>query len=81
MLEPLEEHLKTTWPDGIVKVVRSKERGGLIKARMVGAAVATGDVIIFLDAHCETNTGWLVSRHTKIVYIKYEKKYMKDGFF
>ncbi|MGH0149201.1 UNVERIFIED_CONTAM: hypothetical protein FKN15_014455 [Acipenser sinensis] len=43
----------------IVKVVRQKERKGLITARLLGAAVATGDVLTFLDAHCECFHGWL----------------------
>ncbi|XP_055334820.1 polypeptide N-acetylgalactosaminyltransferase 13-like [Paramacrobiotus metropolitanus] len=32
---------------------------GLIKARMYGARNASGDVLIFLDAHCEVTVGWL----------------------
>ncbi|XP_028662204.1 polypeptide N-acetylgalactosaminyltransferase 3 [Erpetoichthys calabaricus] len=43
----------------IVKVVRQKERKGLITARLLGASVATGDVLTFLDAHCECFHGWL----------------------
>lgn len=42
-----------------VKVVRTKEREGLIRARMVGADISTGDVLLFLDSHCEANAGWL----------------------
>ncbi|KAG2459554.1 polypeptide N-acetylgalactosaminyltransferase 3 isoform X2 [Polypterus senegalus] len=43
----------------IVKVVRQKERKGLITARLLGASVATGEVLTFLDAHCECFHGWL----------------------
>ncbi|XP_053554366.1 polypeptide N-acetylgalactosaminyltransferase 3 [Bombina bombina] len=43
----------------IVKVVRQKERKGLITARLLGASVATGDTLTFLDAHCECYYGWL----------------------
>ncbi|MBN3326432.1 GALT3 acetylgalactosaminyltransferase, partial [Atractosteus spatula] len=43
----------------IVRVVRQKERKGLITARLLGASVATGDVLTFLDAHCECFQGWL----------------------
>ena len=50
--------MKATWPDGIVKIVRSPNRGGLIRARIRGAEAATGDVIIFLDSHCEANDMW-----------------------
>ena len=57
--ESLKNYIVETWPDGVVRYVRSSERGGLIKARQVGAEQVTGDVIIFLDAHCEANHGWL----------------------
>ncbi|PKK18638.1 polypeptide N-acetylgalactosaminyltransferase 6 [Columba livia] len=43
----------------IVRVVRQRERKGLITARLLGASVATGDVLTFLDAHCECFHGWL----------------------
>ena len=41
-----------------VKVVRSQRREGLIRARLAGAAKATGDVLVFLDSHCEAAPGW-----------------------
>uniref|UniRef100_A0A8C5CUH1 Polypeptide N-acetylgalactosaminyltransferase n=1 Tax=Gadus morhua TaxID=8049 RepID=A0A8C5CUH1_GADMO len=46
-------------PLGQVRVVRQRERKGLITARLLGASVATGDTLTFLDAHCECFSGWL----------------------
>lgn len=42
-----------------VKVLRTGKRSGLIRARLIGAEKATGEVITFLDAHCECTKGWL----------------------
>jgi len=42
----------------MVKIVRLKDRQGLIRARLEGARVAKGDVLTFLDAHCECTVGW-----------------------
>lgn len=42
-----------------VKIIRMEERSGLIRARLRGAAASRGQVITFLDAHCECTVGWL----------------------
>ena len=44
---------------GQVRLVRNKERQGLIRSRNRGAEEARGVVVVFLDAHCEVNKNWL----------------------
>ena len=36
-----------------VRILRANERVGLIKARLIGSDAANGEVLLFLDAHCE----------------------------
>ncbi|KAI1296608.1 Polypeptide N-acetylgalactosaminyltransferase 1 [Halotydeus destructor] len=59
--ESLDEYLKTLEVNSKIpmKVIRSQNRTGLIRARLLGAEVAQGKVLTFLDAHCEATIGWL----------------------
>lgn len=54
--EPLTQYVTSL---GIVRVLRQRERKGLIAARLMGAREAGGEVLVFLDSHCECFYGWL----------------------
>jgi polypeptide N-acetylgalactosaminyltransferase len=45
--------------DKRVKLLKTERREGLIRARLFGSRRSKGDVIIFLDSHCEVNVGWI----------------------
>ena len=49
----------------MVKIVRERERVGLIRARLSGARHATADVLTYLDSHCECTTG---KKEKKIIF-------------
>ncbi|XP_060683883.1 polypeptide N-acetylgalactosaminyltransferase 13 isoform X1 [Hemiscyllium ocellatum] len=55
--KPLENYVKNLQVP--VKIIRMEKRSGLIRARLRGAAASKGQVITFLDAHCECTVGWL----------------------
>lgn len=55
--KPFDEYCEKHFGD-IVKILRPPKRLGLIAAKNYGAKYATGDVVVFLDAHIEANTGW-----------------------
>ncbi|XP_038044634.1 polypeptide N-acetylgalactosaminyltransferase 11-like isoform X2 [Patiria miniata] len=43
----------------LVRVLHNSQREGLIRARTIAARQATGEVLMFLDSHCEVNEKWL----------------------
>ncbi|CAH1789567.1 unnamed protein product [Owenia fusiformis] len=56
LLEPLNDYVEHL-PK--VRVIRPKSRQGLIRARLEGAKAATGQVLFFMDSHCEVNHMWI----------------------
>lgn len=55
--QDLEDYVKTLPVP--TYVYRTEKRSGLIRARLLGAKHVKGQVITFLDAHCECTEGWL----------------------
>ncbi len=41
------------------RLYRTRRREGLIRARLLGANLSTGNILVFLDAHVECTSGWL----------------------
>ena len=57
--EELEHYVATELPAGLVRIVRTGERLGLIRARLLGARASSAPILTFLDSHVEVNYGWL----------------------
>lgn len=64
---PLEMYINGSF-SGKVKVHHNDNREGLIKGRMIGARLAQGDVLLFLDSHMEVTNSWLPPLLEPLVY-------------
>ncbi|XP_013183210.2 putative polypeptide N-acetylgalactosaminyltransferase 9 [Amyelois transitella] len=65
-------HLKSSLEEYVrqlpnVILVKSIRRQGLIRARLKAMEYATSQVLVFLDSHCECNTGWIEPLLDRIV--------------
>lgn len=65
--EPLEKELEERKLLPLVRLVRMPERGGLIRAKVFGVNHASGEILMFIDSHCECNDGWLEPLLDRIV--------------
>uniref|UniRef100_A0AAQ4QFS5 Polypeptide N-acetylgalactosaminyltransferase n=1 Tax=Gasterosteus aculeatus aculeatus TaxID=481459 RepID=A0AAQ4QFS5_GASAC len=57
-------HLKSVLSEYVshldgVRLIRSTKRLGVAGCRSLGAARAAGEVLVFMDSHCECQKGWL----------------------
>ncbi|KAG8183899.1 hypothetical protein JTE90_002467 [Oedothorax gibbosus] len=57
--EKLKKFVRSNIKSNKVKLLRIQKRAGLMRARVFGARHASGEVLVFLDSHCEVNKLWL----------------------
>lgn len=72
----LPGHLKSVLSEYVsrlsrVRLVRSARRLGVGGCRSLGAAKAEGDVLVFVDSHCECQKGWLEPLLQKVAQDRY----------
>ncbi|KAH9582575.1 Polypeptide N-acetylgalactosaminyltransferase 2 [Schistosoma haematobium] len=63
----------------IIRVIRNENRVGLIKSRMNGARNATGEILVFLDAHVETLEYWLEPLVVQLISLRKQHQQEKHG--
>ncbi|PVD36225.1 hypothetical protein C0Q70_03201 [Pomacea canaliculata] len=56
---PLDQYVRDFFPRDLIRLVRLRQRTGLIASRVEGLRHSDGDVVVFLDSHVEVNVAWL----------------------
>ncbi|XP_060837681.1 polypeptide N-acetylgalactosaminyltransferase 35A-like isoform X1 [Rhopalosiphum padi] len=64
--EIVDQYIHDELLQGIVYLKKTDKREGLIRARLFGANLATGQVLIFLDSHVEVNIDWIQPLLTRV---------------
>lgn len=55
----VKKYAEKNWPSSKIKFLKTEKNEGLIRAKMFGASKSVGEVLVFLDSHCEVNENWL----------------------
>ncbi|VDK29044.1 unnamed protein product, partial [Anisakis simplex] len=63
----IRNYLKENWSSDLVKMLKTEKNEGLIRAKIFGAERSSGEVLIFLDSHCEVNERWIEPLLNRIV--------------
>ncbi|CAG9531560.1 unnamed protein product [Cercopithifilaria johnstoni] len=63
----VRSYARDNWNSDVVKMLSTERNEGLIRAKIFGAQHATGEVLVFLDSHCEVNERWLEPLLDRIV--------------
>ncbi|KAL4002808.1 Glycosyl transferase 2 family protein [Acanthocheilonema viteae] len=60
-------YARDNWNSDVVKMLSTERNEGLIRAKIFGAQHAIGEILVFLDSHCEVNERWLEPLLDRIV--------------
>ena len=58
--KPLEDYVSEHFPKNLIKIYRhyGEDQLGLIKGRLLGIKMASGEVVVCMDAHMELQPRW-----------------------
>lgn len=78
-------HLKSVLSEYVarldgVRLIRNTKRLGVAGCRSLGAARAAGEVLVFMDSHCECQTGWLEPLLERVAQDRYTSPHVIKSF-